>query len=359
MPTHVAGEQGQQDPVRLKNLLQAAEEQLSGQWLRAAESRKLLEAARSSPSDAPFWTARSHGLAMFIAPDVLLRYRLPVKLDELVIVNRRFHVKPLLPLLSGADRFFVLALSQKRVRIFEASRDAIHQLDVAGLPTDMETALNYAGADRGLQVHSAMRGALGKQAAVFHGQGGQADSHKDDLSQYFRMIDAALQPALREESAPLLLAGVEYLLPIYREVSSYPRLAEAELVGNCDYLTDHQIHQRVWPLMAPTFQAARETAAAKYRQLAGTGKASNDLREVVAAAFEGRIDTLFVDLHSLRWGAFDPQTGRLEEHPSHQPGDDDLLDLAAVEAIVRRGTVHSVEPAQVPGGRDAAAIFRY
>jgi hypothetical protein len=279
--------------------------------------------------------------------------------DERVIVNRRFHVKPLLPLLTGGDRFLILALSQKKVHFFEASRSAIEQLEVTGLPTDMETALNYAGADRGLQVHSAMRGALGKQAAVFHGQGGQPDSHKDDLAQFFRLIDNALQPVLREETVPLLLAGVEYLLPIYREITSYPRMAERELVGNCDYLTAHQIHQRAWPLMEPTFQQAREAAAAKYRQLAGTGKACDDLRLIVPAAHEGKIETLFVDLHALQWGSFVPETATLEMHAAYAPGDDDLLDLAAVATLMRRGTVYSVEPELVPGSSSAAAIFRY
>jgi len=42
LPTHVSGEQGQQDPVRLKNLLQRAEEQFVDGGMRAAEARELL-----------------------------------------------------------------------------------------------------------------------------------------------------------------------------------------------------------------------------------------------------------------------------------------------------------------------------
>ena len=63
-------------------------------------------------------------------------------------------------------------------------------------------------------MHSAMRGSLGKQAAVFHGQGGHNETHKDDLLQYFRLVDASLETVLRESQAPLLLAGVDYLLPL-------------------------------------------------------------------------------------------------------------------------------------------------
>jgi hypothetical protein len=359
LPTHVSSEQGQQDPVRLKNLVQQVEDRLAESWMRAADARKLLKAARELPTDPAFWSERSHGLALFITPESFQRYRLPVKFDELAMVNRRFYVKPLLPLLTGGDRFFVLALSQNKVRLFAAARYGIQDVEVPGLPTDMDTALNYVGSDRGSQVHSAMRGSLGKQAAVFHGQGGQSDTRKDDLATFFRLVDAALQPVLREETTPLLLAGVEYLLPIYREVGSYAYVAQPELAGNCDYLTAHQIHQRAWPLMEPLFQRVREEAAAKYFRLAGTGKTSDDVQQIVPASHEGRIETLFVDLHSLQWGSFHPESNTIELHEQPQNGDDDLLDLAAVQTLLHRGTVYSVERDQVPSGRLAAAVFRY
>ena len=359
LPTHVAGEQAQQDPVRLKNLLQRAEEQLSDGWLRAPEARKLLKAARDLPNDSIFWNERSHGLAIFMTPDSLQRFRLPLTFDELGVVNRRFHVKPLLPLLAGGERFFILALSQNKVRFYMASRFTIENVDVPGLPANMEDALNYAAADRGSQAHSAMRGSLGKQAAVFHGQGGQSDTRKEDLAQFFRLIDAALGPVLRDETTPLLLAGVEYLMPIYREVSGYSHVAERDLAGNCDYLSAHELHQRAWPLMEPTFQRARKAAAEKFHTLAGTGTTSDDIGQIVSASHEGRIETLFVDTHALQWGRYDPQTAQVELRDEPHTGDDDLLDLAAVQTLSRRGTVYSVERGQVPSGAPAAAVFRY
>lgn len=359
LPTHVAGEQGQQDPVRLKNLLQRAEEQLSDGWLRAPEARKLIQAARDLPSDPAFWNERGHGLAIFMTPDSFQRYRLPRTFDELVMVNRRFHVKPLLPLLTGGDRFFILALSQNKVRLYVASRHTIESIDVPGLPSNMEDALNYDTTYRGSQTHSAMRGSVGKQAAVFHGQGGQPETRKEDLAQFFRLIDSALGRVLRDETTPLLLAGVEYLMPIYREISGYSHVADRELAGNCDYLSAYEIHQRAWPLMEPTFQRDREEAAAKYLQLAGTGKASDDIRQIVSAAHAGQVDSLFVDAHDLQWGQFDSQTATVELHDKPQTGDDDLLDLAAVQTLLCRGAVFSVPREQVPSGASVAAVFRY
>ena len=359
LPTHAASEQGQQDTVRLKNLLQHAEQQLADGWMRAVESRNLLQPARNLLEDRDFWDSRSHGLAVFLAPGVFQSYRLPRPFDEFATVRQRFHVKPVLPLVTDGHQFFVLALSQNRIRLLLVSKYSVENVEVPGLPTNLDEALNYAGADRGAQVHSAMHGSFGKQAAVFHGQGGRPETRKDELAQFFRLIDAALRPVLRDQSRPLLLAGVGYLLPIFREISSYSHLASPQLDGNCDYLTDHQLHQRVWPLMEPTFERVRVEDAAKYRQLAGTGKTADDIRQIVPAAQAGRIGTLFVDIHALQWGLFDAPTGSVQLHEQAYPGDDDLLDLAAAETLLHRGTVYSVEPDEVPGGQSAAAMYRY
>lgn len=363
LPTHVSGPDAEQDVVRLKNLLQQAEAQLSDGWLRAPEARDLLEPARKLPVDAAFWAARSQGLAIFLARGFVRCWRLPLALDELVMVNHRFHVKSLLPLLAESGRFLVLVLSQNKVRLLEGNEHRLEEIAVKGLPANMEQALNYTEGYRGSQVHSAARGGQGgqsgKQAAVFHGHGGVPETHKDDLTNFFRQVAAALKPALRDERAPLLLAGVDYLLPIYREVNSYPHVASVELPGNFDYQTDVEIHKQAWPKVAPLFTAGRAEAEARYRKLAGTGKTSDDIRQVVPAAHQGRVELVFVDRRAHEWGVYQPQQESVDVHAQCTSGDDDLFDVAAVETLLNRGAVYAVEGDQVPSQTGVAAVLRY
>jgi len=77
------------------------------------------------------------------------------------------------------------------------------------------------------------------------------------------------------------------------------------------------------------------------------------------AAYEGRIDTLFVSVGLQRWGLFDPDTNTVHLHPEPKPGDEDLLDFAAIQTFVNGGKVFAVEPEAVPDDRNVAAIFRY
>lgn len=358
MSTHTAGRDGQQDALRLKNLVGQAERELTSQGVRAPEAKKLLAPVRRLPKEPGFWDKRSDGLAIFVSQETFDRYRVPLELDQTVIVHRRFQVKSLLPLLDSNDHYFVLAFSQNRVRFFEGKRFSMQELTIDGMPENMEQALNLDGADRGSQVHSAMRGSLGKQAAVFHGQGGEREAAKDDLAQYFRVIDAALRDTLRDQRVPLFLAAVQYLLPIYREVSSYAHIAQEDLPGNPDHLSDRELHARVGPLVESYAQNAREEAAAKYHQLAGTGKTSDDIRQIVPAAHQGQVDTLFVDRSDHQWGSFDPSTGKVELRLPRQAADDDLLDYAAVQTLRHRGAVYAVSPDQSPSP-PAAAVFRY
>jgi hypothetical protein len=103
---------------------------------------------------------------------------------------------------------------------------------------------------------------------------------------------------------------------------------------------------------------ARQEATAKYQKLAGTGKTANDVRHIVPAAHQGQVETLFVDRSSHQWGLYDPMTGEVELSSPPQPGDDDLLDYAAVQTLLHRGSVHAVAPDQSPSP-PIAAVFRY
>lgn len=359
VPTHRAGAETRQGPIRLKNLLREAERQLLRSGLRAPEAKSLLEPARGLLQDSLFWQYQSDLLALFVAPETFRCYRLPLSFGELVVVTDRFHIKPLLPLFSGDGQFYLLALSQNEVRLIRGTRDSVSEVDLEGVPQGLAEALRFDRLEKQLQLHTSGSGGRGAPTAVVHGHGVGTDEAKENIRRYFRQIDRGLRGLLREERAPLLLAGVDYLLPIYREVNSYPHLVSEGIEGNPEELRAQELHERAWAIVGPLFRRAQEEAAAKYRQLAGTGLTSTALEEVIPAAYHKRVETLFVALGLQRWGAFSPETRELFIHEEPQPGDEDLLDFAAVYAILNGGTVYAVEPERVPDGALLAAILRY
>jgi hypothetical protein len=356
MPAHRGG--AQEDPIRWRKHLAEAGEHLAKAGWRAAEVKELLAPGRRLLEDAAFWKNQNDGLAAFMAPQFLRLFRLPLVLQDGVVVADRFSVIPLLPFLSGNGRFFVLALSQSAVRLLQGTRDSVSEVDLQCVPQNLaEALLTHEPMEPFSFFGRRAREGAGSRAGIFHGHGVGIDDAKEELLHYFQKIDRALHPLLREEQAPLVLAAVDYLQPIYRQASTYAQLLEQGVEGNPDRLSNWELHERAWPLVKPHFAEAQQRAAAQYRQLAGTGHASGDLEMVVAAAYKGRVETLFVALGRPIWGTFDPTTGRAEPHQEALDGDVDLLDLAVAHTLTHGRTVYAVEPEQVPSKTDVAAIF--
>jgi hypothetical protein len=360
LPTHRSGPQTQQDPIRFKNLLRQAQERLTKNGLRSTEANKVLGPANPLLDDRSFWQHQSDGLAVFASRGMFRYFRLPLQFPELVVVTDRFHIKPLLSLLSGDGRFYVLALSQNRVRLFQGTRQSIGEMDLDSVPKNLAEALGAEERERQLQFHTPGQ----RASAIYHGHGGSNDDslHKKDLLRYFKKIDKGLQDLVCPERAPLVLAGVDYLLPIYREANSCAELVDEGIVGSPDGLSASELHTRAWAILGPHFAVAQERAAAQYRELAGTGRTSRDLTSIVPAAHHGRVDSLFVAVGVQQWGVFEAGAGGVLLHVDRQPGDQDLLDLAAVQTLVHAGNVYAVEPEQIPDSEvrgPVAAVFRY
>ena len=158
LPTHRVPTENQQDRTRLKNLIRQAQESLQAYGLRPAEAESLLEPVTRLLGAISFWKDKRDGLALFISPGVFRQYQLPTTFEPLVVVAHRFHLKPLLAFLGG-NKFFVLALSQNEVRLFEGSRFGLSVIDdLEGVPKSLADALKYDEQIKHLQFRTGMRG---------------------------------------------------------------------------------------------------------------------------------------------------------------------------------------------------------
>lgn len=358
MPTHRMGTETQQDRIRFKNLMRQAEEHLIASGIRGQDARDLLERAKEL-DDYQFWQHQSDGLAIFVSNNVFSYYSVPLNFAELVVVSDRFHLKPLLPLLTGDEQFYVLALSQNQVRLLQGTRYSISEVELENVPQSIAEALKYDDPEKQFQFHTGTPQASGDRAAMFHGQGAGNDDEKDNILRYFRKVDEGLQELLKNQRSPLVLAGVEYLLPIYKEANNYPQLLDEGITGNPDELKAEELHEQAWKIVQPYFEQAEQAVVNRYQELAGTGQTANNIEEVISAAYYQRVDSLFVAVGLQQWGLFDPDINKVYLHQEQETSDEDLMDFAAIHTLLNGGTVYAVEPEKVPGDAPLAAIFRY
>jgi hypothetical protein len=361
MPTHHRGGVDQQDPIRLKNLLRNAEEKLAAKGLRQPEARSLLKPAETLLTDNLFWRQQSDGLALFIEANQYFYYRLPFTLKEEVGVGERFYIRPIVPMLSNCGLYYVLAISHNENRLLQCTPSASIRISLGDIPRDMSAALHYETPDNRVQYHvpSPAGGSnFGGAAAIQSGEGSRPNYDKRNTLQYFSQVNKGVIKYLKEETAPMVLAAVDYLHSLYRTANSYRNLLPEGILGNPDGVSDETLREQATAVVQPYFDKARRDAVADFHKSAGTGFTATGLANVVIAALEGRVRFLFIDGLAQQWGKFE-KNNTVAVHGQAEPGDDDLIDFAAYQTLKHGGSIYVMKPEEVPGSALLSAILRF
>jgi hypothetical protein len=366
MPTVVAGAETRQNSIRFKNLVKQAQQKLMEIDFSEDEANEFLRPMTEELDQEEFWQNQDRGIAIFVTDGLYRYFKLPRDIFELVVVTEQPHIKPLLPLLTGDGQFYLLELSQKKVKLYAGDRMGLKCVEVSDLPQNLEEALQYDGtaADGQFRIGTTAGASNFSNSSagtgVFHGQGaGDRDEHQKDILQFFHLVDDAVTAYLQDKRAPLVLAGVEYLLPLYRSTNEYPHLVEDAITGNVKVESLSELHQKAWEIVEPHFTRVVEDAASYYRDLSSTAVTSTELSETVSAAYYGRVQQLFVAVGVQRWGQFNAMADEIAIHSDPEPGDEDLLDAAAIQTLMHGGVVYAVEPEKMPDESAIAAVFRY
>ena len=350
LPTERRGAKTHQGAIRLRNLLADAQRQLRDAGLSSRAIEDLLAPEHALALDDDFWQHQSDGLALFAATDRHLHYRVPLSLVEEATVARGFRIRPLVPLLWGDGRFFIMVLSQNTVRVFEATRLTIGEVDTSAIVKSMGDALAMEESERQLQYHSS-----GSGTVHFHGHGAGEEIDKGAIERFLRVVDRGLRESLDGATQPLVLASVDYYQPIFRSLTHYPHVWDQAITGSPERWRPEELHEMAWTIMAPHFAAERTSALARYRQGVGTGTTTTDIEEIVVGARDGRVDTLFVSTDAPLWGRVDEENRHVVVDAQRSLEVEDVIDRAVVDTLRHRGSVVSVEPTEL--APDAAAVL--
>ncbi len=346
LPTARVTADTDRDRIQLGNLRSEAFERLVEEGgLRRPDAEALLLPVDELLEDEEFWPYLSDGLAIFLGPGAHFVFRVAEPLEPRLAVGDRFLVKPLVPLLSGDGTYHALALSRNEVRVLEGTRMGAREVQVDELPRNMAKALTRRGreGERGMN----------KQ---WQGDEGQKTLYR----KYFLEVDRVLRPLYAGRSEPLVLAGVDYLLPIFREATSYRHLVPEGIHGNPEDLSAAEIHTRAWPLVEPILDAPRRAALEALEGLRGTDRVTDDVSTILGAAHDGRVECLFIDVGVDLFGTFDSKTRETVVTGSEAKASDvDLIAAAARWVYGRGGTVFAASDEAVSAERPIAAVMRY
>jgi hypothetical protein len=328
--------------------------------MRPAEARLLLKPVEGLLTDSLFWQQQSEGLALFIEPDMYMSYHLPLPLKEEVGVAERYYIKPLIPLLSSCGLFYVLALSQDEIRLLQCTANGYVRVNLGATPKNIDEALRLDVRDRVSEFHSTGQpGGAGGASAVQSGPSSRANFIKDNMPLYLGQIEKGVMKILKNENAPLVLAGVDYLHPVYRKINNYRNLLPEGITGNQDKVGDAVLWEQARKIVQPYIDAAKNAAAGEYRKSAGSGLTAGGLEEVIKAAAEGRVKFLFITDGAQYWGTFNENDNSVVVDLGQKPENTDLIDLAAYHTLNHAGNVYVMNTEELPNGTPLAAVLRF
>ena len=359
MPTFESGREVRQNAVRFKNLVTRIHDELKRSGMTPDEIEVRLCDARSLIDDNTWWQHQGRGLAWFSSREGCVRFRLPVEVEEQGILAEHFYLRPLIQVPQQNGNFFLLAVSQNRVRLFRGNRFEMELLDPDKMPSDLRSALNIDEYVESLQQHStAPRSVSG--GMMFHGHGGAGmDVQKqDEILPFFRRIDEAFCSHFGNQKLPLLFAGVDFLFPLYREASDYHWLIDRPIEGNTDESTPSKLQQLALEALAPTFARAVNEALESYHDGIGKLNAGHDASTILTAARDGLVETLLLSDADRCWGIRTDGTDGFELSEENTDGSLDLGNEATIYTLRTGGRVLMCDTERMPDRVSMAAVFR-
>lgn len=361
--THNSGPEAAGDPIRLKTGIQRADKMLEDLDVDPERIKRILEPARDFQARMGPHDFGAGTLALFLADGFEKILHTPVQSEDGVFVSDRFHVKPLVPVLTDNAHFYVLALSQHHVRLLECTRytQVEEPLSEGDVPQHILEVMRDIEPKKSLQLHTARPHIqqAGAHEAVYHGSGNENALRRHQLQHFFRDVNDGIAKYL-DGTSPLVFAGVDKLFPLYQDVNTYPHLLKDHISGNPEHLRPEELREKAWELLEPYFQQRLEDIRGNFEASKAHNMATDDMKALCLAARDGRVGILVGAIDQHYWGRVPDQGEDVQMRAEPELWDYDLIDYAAANVILHGGKAYMVPSEQVPGDTHrAAAILRY
>jgi hypothetical protein len=329
-----------QQSAEIRKTFEDLEQKLEQHGLDVRRQAVVLEPLRERLENLNLATHRDPSLAVFFGADILEVIALPVALPRSIAVGHYFDIKPLLPLMERNRRFWLLALSEGRARLFNMTPFYSEEVELKLASSAKET-----------------------MPPTEHGTEDDTPSEiasRDTLLSHINELIDALKSELRTDSAPIVLASEPKIGGHFRKAADFPQLLEESLILNPHAFHPSELQEKALKMMQPALETSVEDVLTQIEARLGDA-ASNvaiKLEEILAAAEEGRVDALLVASDEALWGNFEP--GKvLVAHGRPSGKDEDLLNRAAVVTLRNGGRAFAVPRARIPRASPAAATLRY
>lgn len=290
------------DSLRLKNLIKEVERRLNAD-LEKKQAEKLINKVQML-ADSIDHSHNLESLILFVNEDIAEYSRLPIKVEDRVVIDETFHTRDLVRAMHLETHYFIMVLSQEKVRLIEAIND---------------TAVREVGGSfpyENTQFFSANRAAKAIAA-----------KQTNLITEYFNQADKRLNEVRKNNPLPVLICGLE------ENFNEYIKVADKKDTIFRVYLNKNKINDPVHAIVSESWEVVRDYVVKKnnerkeeLRKAVSENKFLSDTTEIWRAIFEGRIQTLFIEQ-----GLFQPAI--IKDNEVHYVSEDRRTEIGVVDDI--------------------------
>ncbi len=359
LPAYRPGAQAKSMAAILKTDLQDATRKLAARRIPDSALTDLL-APLQQLTEAKEFVGGSHcGRAIFRSPEVFTQFEMIEPMEPAkaaLTVGAFFNIRSVLSDLQLPPEFYVLKLSQKQVGLLRCTGFRSEAVELPkGVPHTFDEAMAFKAPDHDLENRSAAGSSIGSMRGVRFGTGSGRETQQTHLADFYKAVDRGVRELLRA-GAPLVLAGVQEETAAYQSVSSYSNLLDESVPGSANTpISEDELLRRAYSIVRSNCVDREAASLIEARERLAPARFSLDLDAVLRAAAGGRVDRLYVNEGAQVYGVFEGE--RRGSRPDW--GEEDLVNVAAVETILQGGRAFALPDAQMPNGAAGAAALRY
>lgn len=355
MRTNQSGRETNQNPIRFKNLITQAIDQ--GNNLNP-KLRDRLGTLANLEHDFDFWQQQSAGLAIFVCDNFEQRFKLSQSPDETVHIGDQFLLRTIASASCGGESTRTLALTWDRARWFACDGHQANEIEDDLFPVTMDQLVSERDGEKQLQftTHGPKAGGNAgprtSSTAMYHGHGEGEEKIEADRDLYLKRVGKLVADQIYNTNHSLVLMATDEVAGHFTSTSDVEVVDVIQ--ASPDGLKDEQIKEKIVHASCEVIQRSEKDLTERLGTALANGTASPDVKDIIQAAFDGRVDLLLIgDADPIR-GRFDRDNRQVEVDSDAET---DLVNLAVRETLQAGGTI-----ARMPEGEfddSVAAIYRY
>ena len=357
LPPYRPGEQSKPMADMLRTYCQDAQRQLEARQIAPRDVAGLIEPLLELTKAPEFQSGSRWGRAIFRSPEVFTFLEGLEMVKPGVTVGGCFQIRPVLSNLQLPAEFFVLRLSQKSVELWRWTGLQAQKVELPkGVPRTLDEATAFKPPDHDLENRSTAGSSTGSMRGVRFGTGSGRETAHTYVADFFKAVDRGLHELVHAGDVPLVLAGVDEDTTLYRSISGYRMLLKESIAGSANSpLPEDELMSRAHAIVRSDTAERAASSLNSLKERMAPARFSTELNTILPASVEGRVGWLYLNADARMMGAFDG----VRRGGRSNWGEEDLLNLAAIETLDHKGLAFSLAAGKMPDGAAVVAVFRY